>query len=156
MISYTSCPWAWTQGSRSTPTSSMYNLPFTSRFDKCIRVESFTWCNTRWVWLVKTFEFTHIKEGIGSTHRGILESYTKSSEVINSSSKAEHGWESRGYNLPKALCIRGNAHKVIEYEGRCQIKPNKGSGGPQGIRREYRYSTRGRRMQGDQIIETTD
>ena len=29
----------------------------------------------------------------------------------------------RGYNLPKALCIREKAHKVIEYEGRCQINP---------------------------------
>ena len=25
------------------------------------------------------------------------------------------------------------AHKFIEYEWRCQIKSNKGSGGPQGI-----------------------
>ena len=27
---------------------------------------------------MKTFEFTHIKEGIGSTHRGFLETYTTS------------------------------------------------------------------------------
>ena len=33
--------------------------------------------------------------------------------------------KSRGYNLPKALCIRGKAHKVIEYEGHCQINPTK-------------------------------
>ena len=46
--------------------------------------------------------------------------------------------------------------RLFEYGGHCRIKSNKGSGGPQGIRREYRYSTRGRRMQGDQIIETTD
>ena len=78
MIRSTSCPWAWTQSSRSTPTSSMYNLPFTSRFDKGISVESFTWWNTRWVWLVKTSEFTHIKEGIGSTRQGIVETYTTS------------------------------------------------------------------------------
>ena len=76
MIRSTSCPWAWTQSSRSTPTSSMYNLPFTSRFDKGISVESFTWWNTRWVRLVKTSEFTHIKEGIGSTRQGIVEIYT--------------------------------------------------------------------------------
>ena len=25
------------------------------------------------------------------------------------------------------------AHKFIEYEGHCQIKSNKGSGGPQGV-----------------------
>ena len=30
MISSTSCPWAWTQSSRSTPTSSMHNLSFTA------------------------------------------------------------------------------------------------------------------------------
>ena len=33
--------------------------------------------------------------------------------------------------------------KVIEYEGRYRIKSNKGSGGPQGIWCEHRYSTRG-------------
>ena len=33
--------------------------------------------------------------------------------------------KSRGYNLPKALCILGKAHKLIEYEGRCRIKSNK-------------------------------
>ena len=42
-------------------------------------------------------------------------------EVINSSSKAEHGWESRRYNLPKALCIRERTHKVINYEGHYRI-----------------------------------
>ena len=53
--------------------------------------------------------------------------------VNNTSSKVEHGSQSRGYNLPKALCIRGKAHRLIEYEGRCRIKSNKGCGGPQGI-----------------------
>ena len=77
MIRSTSCPWAWTQSSRSTPTSPMHNLSFTSHFRSC-SVESFTWWNTRWVWLVKTSEFTHIKEGIGSTHPGILRTYTTS------------------------------------------------------------------------------
>ena len=38
------------------------------------------------------------------------------------------------------------AHKFIEYEGRCQIKSNKGAGGPQGIWREHRYSTIGSRL----------
>ena len=78
MIGYTSRPWAWTQSSRSTPTSPKHNLTFTSRFDKGISVESFTWWNTRWVWLMKTSEFTHIKEGIGSTRQGIMETYTTS------------------------------------------------------------------------------
>ena len=53
--------------------------------------------------------------------------------------------KSGGYNLPKALCIRGKAHKVTEYEGCCRIKPNKGPGGPQWIWCEYRYSTRRRK-----------
>lgn len=34
MIRSTSCPWAWTQSSRSTPTSPMHNLSFTSHFSK--------------------------------------------------------------------------------------------------------------------------
>ena len=42
-----------------------------------LQFRNFIWQNTRRVRLVKTFEFTHIKEGIGSTHRGILESYTR-------------------------------------------------------------------------------
>jgi hypothetical protein len=29
--------------------------------------------------------------------------------------------KSRGYNLPKALCIRGRTHKIFECEGHCQI-----------------------------------
>ena len=53
-----------------------------------------------------------IKEGIGSTHQGILVTYTISFKSKYTSSKAEHGWPSRGYNLPKALCIRGKAHKL--------------------------------------------
>ena len=78
MISSTSGPWAWTQSSRSTPTSPKHNHTFTSRFDKGISVESFTWWNTRWVWPMKSFGFTQIKEGIGSTHQGILGTYTTS------------------------------------------------------------------------------
>ena len=108
MISYTSCPWAWTQGSRSTPTSSMYNLPFTSRFDKGISVESFTWWNTRWVWLVKTSEFTHIKEGIGSTRQGIMETYTTSF-----SSKC-HQLESRAWLAKQRIQL----NKGIMYQGK--------------------------------------
>ena len=38
-IRSTSCPWAWTQGSRSTPTSSMYNLSFTSHVRRSCSVE---------------------------------------------------------------------------------------------------------------------
>ena len=82
---------------------------------------------------MKTFEFTHIMEGIGSTHRGILETYTTTLEVIYTSSKVEYGYQSRGYKLPKALYTHGKAHKVIQYEGHCRIKSNKGTDGPQGI-----------------------
>ena len=39
MIRYTSCLWAWTQSSRSTPTSLMYNLSFTSRLWRSCSVE---------------------------------------------------------------------------------------------------------------------
>ena len=90
MIVYTSRPWAWTQGSRSTPTSPKHNLTFTSRFDNGISVESYTWWNTRWVWPVKTSEFTHSKEGIGSTHQGVLRTYTTNFGVNNTSSKVDH------------------------------------------------------------------
>ena len=82
---------------------------------------------------MKTFEFTHIKEGIGSTHQGFLEHIPRTSGVINTSLKAEHVRQGRGYNFPNALCIRGRTSKVIEYEGLCRIKANKGSDGAQGI-----------------------
>ena len=39
---------------------------------------------------MKTFGFTQIKEGIGSTHRGILGTYTTNFGVNNTSSKVEH------------------------------------------------------------------
>ena len=77
-----------------------------------------------------TFEFTQNREGIGSTHRGILGTYIINFKNNNSSSVVGHACESGGYNLPKALRIRGKAHKLIEYEGRCRIKSNKGSRGP--------------------------
>ena len=51
-----------------------------------------------------------------------------------------------------ALCIRERTSKVVEYEGRCQIKPNKGSGGDVSIGTQPEEEG----MQGDQIIETTD
>ena len=121
MISSTSGPWAWTQSSRSTPTSSMYNLPFSFRFDKGLSVESFTWWNTRWVWLVKTSEFTHIKEGIGSTRHGIVETYTTS---FNSK---YHQLENRAWlrkqriQFAKSIMYPRKDSQVIEYEGHCRI-----------------------------------
>ena len=56
---------------------------------------------------------TVFREGIGSTHQGILGTNTTNFGVNNRSLKVEHGSQSRGYNLPKALCIRGKAHKLI-------------------------------------------
>ena len=57
---------------------------------------------------------TVFREGIGSTHQGILGTYTTNFGVNNTSSKVEHGSQSRGYNLPKALYTHGKAHKVIQ------------------------------------------
>ena len=145
MIRSASCPWAWTQSSRSTPTSSMYNLPFTSHFRRSCSVEILS----RKIpeeydsWKLSS---AHIKEGIGSSQRGFLEHIPQTSGVIITSSKVEHGWQSRGYNLPKALYTRGKAHKVIEYEGRCRMKSNNGSGDPQRSWCEYLYSIRGRKI----------
>ena len=39
---------------------------------------------------MKTSEFTHINEGIGSTHQGILGTYTTNFGVNVTSSKEEH------------------------------------------------------------------
>ena len=43
-----------------------------------ISVSKPTWWITRGVWPVKTFGFTQIKKGIGSTCQGIMETYTAS------------------------------------------------------------------------------
>ena len=55
-------------------------IPFHSllAFDEVAVLKFFIWQNTRRVWLMKTFEFTHTMKGIGSTHRGIVETYTTS------------------------------------------------------------------------------
>ena len=51
---------------------------------------------------MKSFGFTQIREGIGSTHRGIVGTYTTNFRVINTSPEVEYGYQRRGYNLPKA------------------------------------------------------
>ena len=84
--------WAWTRSSRTSPTSPMHNLSFTALL-KIIWTWRTIWWRTRWVWPVKIFRVTQIKEGIGSTHQGILGTYTTTSGVINSSSTTEHGWQ---------------------------------------------------------------
>ena len=71
-----------------------------------ISVSKPTWWITTGVWPVKTFGFTQIKEGIGSTHWGILEHIPWTLGSINTCSKQSMVEKSRGYNLPKALCIR--------------------------------------------------
>ena len=55
---------------------------------------------------MKSFGFRQIREGVGSTHRGILGIYTTNFGVNSTSSKVEYGYQSRGYKLPKALYIR--------------------------------------------------
>ena len=65
-------------------------------------------------------------------------------------------YESGGYHLPKALCIRGKAHKVIEYEGCCQIKSTKDLVVHEGSDVSNRTQPEEERMQGGQIIEVTD
>src|SRR3954469_18063242 len=89
---------------------------------------------------MKTFEFTHIKEGIGSTHQGIVEIDTTS---FNSK---YHKLESRAWLVNQRIGFTNGERtsKGIEYEGRYRIKFNKGSGGPQRIWCEHRYSTKGR------------
>ena len=55
---------------------------------------------------MKSFGFTQIREGVGSTHRGILGTDTTNFGVNSTSSKVEYGYQSRGYKLLKALYIR--------------------------------------------------
>ena len=66
------------------------------------------------------------------------------------------GDKRRGYNLPKALYTRGKAHKVTKYEGHSRIKPSKDLVVPKGSDVSIGTQPEGERMQGDQIIETTD
>ena len=58
---------------------------------KKLKCWNFIWRSTRRVWLVKTFGFTRIKEGIGSTHQGLLGIYTTNFE------SNDHQLESRAW-----------------------------------------------------------
>ena len=82
---------------------------------------------------------------------------TPQDSIVNiTSSKAEHVRQSRGYNLPKALCIREKTHKVIEYEGRCRIKSNKAMMVHKGSDVSIGTQPEEESMQRHWIIETID
>ena len=87
---------------------------------------NFIWWSTRRVWLVKTSEFTHIKEGIGSTRQGIMETYTTSF-----SSKC-HQLESRAWlakqriQLNKGIMYQGKIHKILDVKNTIGWQPNNG------------------------------
>ena len=125
MIRSTSCLWAWTQSSRSTPTSPMHNLSSTSRYRRC-SVEKLSREAPEEYDSWKLLASHGFREGIGSTHRGILETYTTSFKSKYYQLKSRVWLSSRGYKLPKALYIHGNDHKVIEYEGHCRIITQQG------------------------------
>ena len=56
---------------------------------------------------MKTFEFTHIMKGIGSTHRGIVETYTTNFGVNNTSSIVEHGCQKERIQFTKGIMYQG-------------------------------------------------
>ena len=121
MISSTSGPWAWTQ--RFKVDSHFFNtqlLIYCSQL-RMFRVWKFNWRNTRRSWPMKTFGFTQIKEVYVQPHRGILETDTTNFGVNSTSSKVEHGYQSRGYKLPKALYNRDELIEVFVYEGHCRM-----------------------------------
>ena len=76
--------------SRLTPTSSMYNLPFTSRLRRSCSVEILSGEVPEEYDSWKLSGSHDCRESIGSTHRGILETYTTNFGVNNISSKVEH------------------------------------------------------------------
>ena len=78
MIRSTSCPWAWTQSSRSTPTSPMHNLSFTSRIRWSCMVENYLVKYQKGMACENLRVHTVFREGRGSTQRGIVETYTTS------------------------------------------------------------------------------
>ena len=86
-------------------------------FDGVLVLESI-WRNTRRVWLVKTLGFKRIRGGIGSTHRGVLGTYS-----TNFRSK-QHKLESRAWltkgedTITKGIMYLGkNFTRFFEYEG---------------------------------------
>ena len=118
MISSTSCPWAWTQSSRSTPTSSMHNLSFTPRFRKIvgqkIYLAKYQKSKTRGNSRVHTDYGRHKFNPSGHFYESIQPS------AEDTSSKAEYRSQSRWYNLPKVFCIRENSQD-FGCEGHCRI-----------------------------------
>ena len=86
---------------------------------------------------------------------GILVTYTKNFKSKNSSSKAEHGWPSRGYNLPKALCIRGRI-QGFDMSERSDNNPQKdlADRNESGVSIDTQLEEG--IIKGEHIIETTD
>ena len=106
---------------------------------------NFIWWSTRRVWLVKTFEFTPIKEGIGSTHRGILETYTTSFNSKYHQLKSRAWLRKQRIQFTKGIMYPREGPRGYWIWGMLSDKIHKRSGGPQGIWREQRYSTRRRK-----------
>ena len=83
---------------------------------------------------MKTFGFTWIKEGIGSSHRGILGTNTTNSTSKITQAQRQSMVEKTEDTIYQRLYVsEERPQEVIEYEERCQIKSNKGYGGPHWI-----------------------
>ena len=101
MISSTSGPWAWTQSSRSTPTSSRPNLSFTSRLRRSCRAENYLVKHQNGMTCVNLRVHTVFREGIGSIHWGVLETYTSNFKCKITSSKVEYGYQAEDTNYQR-------------------------------------------------------
>ena len=112
MIRSTSCPWAWTQSSRSTPTSSMHNLSFTSRVWWSCSVEKFYLAKYQKSMTHVNFRVhTYYERHRFNPSRHLRSIYHK---VRSKYYKLERRalFKIRWYNLPKASGIRGKSSQA--------------------------------------------
>ena len=96
MVRSTSCPWAWTQGSRSTPTSPMHTLSFTSRFRCSYNVEILSGKIPEEYDTWKLSSSHILRKACVQPIRVSWKHIPQASIVNTTSSKAEHGWSIRG------------------------------------------------------------
>ena len=68
-----------------------------------------------------SFKFTRIREGIGSTRRGILGTYTTNFRIKIYQLESRAVLTKQRIQFTRGIMYQGKIHKFNEYEGHCRI-----------------------------------
>ena len=74
---------------------------------------------------MKTFEFTQFREGICSTHRGILGTYTTNFRVNITNLKVEYGWPNQRIGFTNVIIINKRTPGFENMQERSDNNPPK-------------------------------